>query len=153
MSNRRGFGIIEVMVSVAIVVTVSGALFAVSRNATRTILMTQDQIAAANLAQGLLEQARGIRDKAPDLLANQNNFQTALNTVDLNPVTTQRTVTVNNVPFGYTLSADACVVGNTGNATLPTIGNNCTVKATITWAHPQLGAQKYEAEELLTDWE
>jgi type II secretory pathway pseudopilin PulG len=159
--HKSGFGIIEVMVAVAIVVTVGGALFAVARNASKTIMMTQDQITAANLAQGLLERARGIRDKAPNVLQDQAIFQPRLNAVTLDGTVStanSHSITVNNVEYSYALKLvdNRCEYenNNRANNTIPVtgIGYYCKVYAQITWINPQSGTQTYQASELLTDW-
>lgn len=134
------------MVAVAITVTVGGALFAVSRNAAKTVVMTQDQTIAANLAQGLLEQARGIRDRSPIVLRDNNIFQAKLDTIS------QTSVSVNNYAYSRDIMVDDCVYDSSGNLNTG-IGNYCTVIATIRWNNPQLGEQTYQATELLTDWQ
>lgn len=63
MRHRRGFSLIEVVVSAALVATTIGGLFAVASVTTRLTVIGQERLIASQLAREGLEIVRQVRDK------------------------------------------------------------------------------------------
>ena len=64
MKYQKGFGILEVMISSMILVTVVGAVVALGSASVRGGLSASDKTTAYNLVQECLETARAVRDTA-----------------------------------------------------------------------------------------
>jgi len=65
LRKRKGFGLIEVMVALTIMIIVIGATGATTRLSLSSAQSAQQSLVAAGLAQAMLENARFTRDKNP----------------------------------------------------------------------------------------
>lgn len=177
--RKKGFGILEVLISGVIIIIILGALVVLARNAINNSQYVQERAQAVNLAQEGMEVVRQIRDT---------------NYIDQTPTTDWRSVVcgagnsfsffqydnlISTYYITYRSDSRFCLVGGAPPAitiggksfyrkisfssisgspvlTIPTPdvsnagANGVVVKVTVYWPNPS-GDHKVEIEELLTN--
>ncbi len=135
-AQSKGFGLLEVLISIAILVMVSGAAIALQISSTRGSINVKQDVVAYNLAQEAIEQVRQQRDS---------------NWIDQNPQTSwssgfaakSEQITINNVTFTQNISF---------NPTPPVTGDSVEVIATVSWSE-QNRTRNIKVETVLTNWQ
>lgn len=129
---HKGFGLIEVMTSLVVMIIVVGATGVVTKQSVNTALGAQESIVAAGLAQEVMESARYARDKTPG------------GPIEL---TYDREVVLNNINYSRDVKIedinDDGVVG----------GIYWRISVTVNWRDNRTNKDReYTLEENLTQW-
>lgn len=132
-TKKSGFGLIEVMISIVIMITVIGAAGALTSQSLATALSAQESLIASGLAQELIEQARLSRDQNPN---GPIQFDYATKVV-LNNITYERVVTISD-------KEDNSLYRNL----------YWDVLASVTWNNARNNQEKqYSLNSILTQWQ
>jgi len=87
--RSRGFGLIEVMTSLTVIVIVIGAVSSVTRQTLRVVNFNKDQLIAEGLAQKTLESAKFKIKSGAELSQFDTTRQEKLNNIEYNCVISQ----------------------------------------------------------------
>lgn len=132
IKKRKGFGLIEVMTALVVMIIVIGATGTVTQQSISTALGAEDSIVAAGLAQSLIEEVRFSRDQNPSGPI-EVTFEPR---IILNNIEYTRSVTIDEVSDNQLLEGVYWQVG-----------------ATVQWNDTRTNqTREYTLETILTKW-
>ena len=174
MSNQKGFGILEVLISATIIIVVIGATVGLVRNSLKNNILSSQRTQAYNLVREGLERARAARDtmwinqSTDDLETTFQNcspdcdIDSNLDIIDLEDIELDGTIFIRVLDItGSNLSSeDNEITTNLENLVKDEVGDDIAdelntnvrnVTASVTWAE---GDKKHSvsASTMITDW-
>ncbi|MCL5410331.1 MAG: hypothetical protein M1324_00550 [Patescibacteria group bacterium] len=163
---RKGFGILEVLVSSLIIITILMALVFVGRTALANSAYSQEKAQAVYVAQEGIEIVRQIRDtnwidgdnttgwNSLTSLAGTNNYKVNFSSSKYSLVLGSDSVTVNNMAFIRTIkieSVGSLLPGTGASTDVHPTDNALKVTSTVTWSFNNV-QKSVSASEILTNW-
>lgn len=140
-NKQSGFGLVEVMVSIALMTSVVVALQYLSQAAFRNWQNATNKTIAYNLIQQEIEKIHNLRDK------NANNLAVAGTTWDSGIVSKDRTPLppIDNKIFNETITVENVTVG------VPAANTKKKITVKIDWTDSS-GSKSLQSITYLTDW-
>jgi len=158
---KKGFGILEVLVSSVIIITILMALVFIGRTALTNSSYIQEKAQAVYLAQEGIEIVRQIRDTNwidRDNTTGWNSLAAGNYGISYNSTTkkyglagSNDSVTMNNLTFTRTIKIEntGSLLPGSGGSDIHPSDNAFKVTSTITWNN---GSKTVSVSEILTNW-